>query len=608
LSPIGYTAAIVAGLVILFVWNRLPVVVVAMMTALALWATGVLTIGEALEGFGDPAVIFIAALFVVSAGLEVTGVTAWAGQLLIKGAGEDSRARLLVLTMVLVALLTALISVNGAVAALLPVVVVIAVRLRWNSSQLLMPLVFAAHAGTKLALTGSPVNVLVSEASADAGAGGFAFFEFALAGIPLLAGTMLIIVLFGKRLLPERNGATMPADFSRHARTLVEQYGLSSGIYRARVRASSPFVGEPPSKVDLSAHPDLKLVAIQQGDTAAPLRRQTILEGDHLLLRGDATAAAAFATENHLAFREEETSGEDTLFNQSSGLAEVVIPPRSGLIGQRVFPGMVTESGDLIILAVQRAGIEISQGPDSQPEGIELQAGDTMLLQGTWKALDFRLNDPDVLVVNSPDLVRRQAVPMGPGAYKAVAILVAMVVLLATGIVPPAVAGLLAAGAIVLSGIMSVPQAYRAVEWTTVILVGAMMPLSTAMIDTGAAELLATYLVQAVGDAGPIALLAGLFVLTAIMGQLISNTATALIVIPIALAAATTMGISPRPVMMSTGVAAAAAFLTPIATPTNLMVMGPGGYAFGDYWKLGLPLLIWFFVVAVFVVPLIWRF
>jgi len=608
LSPIGYTAAIVAGLVILFVWNRLPVVVVAMMTALALWATGVLTIGEALEGFGDPAVIFIAALFVVSAGLEVTGVTAWAGQLLIKGAGEDSRARLLVLTMVLVALLTALISVNGAVAALLPVVVVIAVRLRWNSSQLLMPLVFAAHAGSKLALTGSPVNVLVSEASADAGAGGFAFFEFALAGIPLLAGTMLIIVLFGKRLLPERNGATMPADFSRHARTLVEQYGLSSGIYRARVRASSPFVGEPPSKVDLSAHPDLKLVAIQQGDTAAPLRRQTILEGDHLLLRGDATAAAAFATENHLAFREEETSGEDTLFNQSSGLAEVVIPPRSGLIGQRVFPGMVTESGDLIILAVQRAGIEISQGPDSQPEGIELQAGDTMLLQGTWKALDFRLNDPDVLVVNSPDLVRRQAVPMGPGAYKAVAILVAMVVLLATGIVPPAVAGLLAAGAIVLSGIMSVPQAYRAVEWTTVLLVGAMMPLSTAMIDTGAAELLATYLVRAVGDAGPIALLAGLFVLTAIMGQLISNTATALIVIPIALAAATTMGISPRPVMMSTGVAAAAAFLTPIATPTNLMVMGPGGYAFGDYWKLGLPLLIWFFVVAVFVVPLIWRF
>ena len=182
----------------------------------------------------------------------MTGVTAWAGQLLIRGAGEESRTRLLVLTMSLVALLTALISVNGAVAALLPVVVVIAVRLKRNSSQLLMPLVFSAHAGSMLALTGTPVNVLVSEAGSDAGVGGFGFFEFALVGVPLLAGTMAIIVLFGKRLLPERNGATMPADFSRHAKTLVEQYGLASGIYQMRVRASSPYVGAAPSAIDLA--------------------------------------------------------------------------------------------------------------------------------------------------------------------------------------------------------------------------------------------------------------------------------------------------------------------------------------------------------------------
>jgi len=313
----------------------------------------------------------------------------------------------------------------------------------------------------------------------------------------------------------------------------------------------------------------------------------------------------------HLAFREEDETGrgEDTLFNRRSGLAEVVIPPRSGLIGQSVFPGMITESGDLIVLAVQRAGAEIDAGEHPGGAGkITLKAGDTMLLQGTWKALDVHLDDPDVLVVSSPELVRRQAVPMGPGAWQAIAILVGMVILLATGIVPSAVAGLLAAGAIVVSGIMTVEQAYRAIGWTTVILVGAMMPLSTAMVETGAAKLIAEQLVHLVGDAGPIVLLAGLFVLTAVLGQLISNTATALIIIPIGVAAATSMGISPRPVLMSTAVAAAAAFLTPIATPTNLMVMGPGGYAFGDYWKLGLPLLIWFFVVAVFIVPLIWRF
>jgi di/tricarboxylate transporter len=329
-----------------------------------------------------------------------------------------------------------------------------------------------------------------------------------------------------------------------------------------------------------------------------------------MLVRGTADAAALLAAKMHLSFREGTIAGhgEETLFNRRSGLAEVVIPPRSGLIGQTVFPGMVTDSGDLIVLAVQRAGAEIDADGPKAGGRVALRAGDTLLLQGTWKALDVHLSDPDVLVVNSPELVRRQAVPLGPGAYQAIAILVAMVILLATGLVPPAVAGLLAAGAMVLSRIMSVEQSYRAIDWTTVILVGALMPLSTAMVQTGAAQLMAEGLVRLIGGAGPLALLAGLFVLTAVMGQLISNTATALIVIPIGMAAASSMGVSPRPVLMSTAVAAAGAFLTPIATPTNLMVMGPGGYAFGDYWKLGLPLLIWFFVVAVFLVPLIWRF
>jgi di/tricarboxylate transporter len=611
-SPIAYTGLIIAVAVVLFVTNKVPVVLVAMGTSLALWATGVLTLPQALSGFGDPAVIFIASLFVVSSGLEMTGVTAWAGQLLIKGAGEESRTRLLLLMMGLVALLVALISLNGAVAALLPVVVVIAVRLRRNSSQLLMPLVFAGHAGSMLALTGTPVNVLVSEAAIDAGKAGFGFFEFALAGIPLLAGTMAIIILFGEKLLPQRNGATMPTDFSRHARTLVEQYGLASGVYQMRVRATCPYIGQSASVVDLAAYPGLQFVAIQEGESGGPLRRGTIAEGDQILLRGDAEAAANFSVAMHLAFRDESAAsgqGEETLFNRRSGLAEVVIPPRSGLIGQTVFPGMVTESGDLIVLAVQRAGEEIvAANATKGAGGIVLQSGDTMLLQGTWKALDTHLDDPDVLVVSSPELVRRQAVPMGPGAKQAVIILFAMVLMLATGIVPSAVAGLLAAGAIILCGIMSVEQSYRAISWTTVILVGAMMPLSTAMIDTGAAKMLADRLVALVGDAGPTALLAGLFVLTAIMGQLISNTATALIIIPIGVAAAASMGISPRPVLMSTAVAAAASFLTPIATPTNLMVMGPGGYKFSDYWKLGLPLMIWFFVVSVFIVPLIWRF
>ena len=597
------TFAIVGAVVVLFVWDRLPVVVVAMATALALYATGVLDLGQALAGFGDPAVIFISSLFVVSAGLEATGVTAWTGQFLIAQAGE-SRARLLLLTMGLVAVLTALINLNGAVAALLPVVVVMAVRLSRPPSQLLMPLVFAGHAGSLLALTGTPVNVLVSDAVVEAGQAPFRYFEFGYVGLPLLIGTMAIIVLFGQRLLPDRSGRTIPADLSKHARTLIEHYTLNDGVFQLRVRSDSLYRGVVQAAVQFGDYPGLTLMAIQAPGEGGPLRRAVLAEGDILIVRGDAGTVARLAADKHLALRDDDAAADvaATLFNRQSGLAEVVIPPRSGFIGQTVFPGMVTPSGDLVILAVRRNGE--AQGPDETV----LREGDSLLLQGTWKALDEHLAHPDVLVVDSPELVRRQAVPMGPGAKQAIGVLATMVLLLITGIVPPAVAGLLAAGTLIILKVLSVEQAYRSINWTTVIMIGAMMPLSTAMYESGAAIMLGESLVRLVGDAGPYALLAGLFVLTGILGQLISNTATALIIIPIAVAAAGELGVSPRPVLMSVAVAAAASFLTPVATPVNLMVMGPAGYRFGDYWKLGLPLMIWFFVVATFVVPLIWSF
>ncbi len=501
--------------VVVFIWDRLPVAVVALGVALSLWATGVLDLDQSLGGFGDPTVIFIASLFVVSEGLDASGVTSWAGRELLARVGE-SRTRLLVLMMLLVAVLTALISVNGSVAALIPVAVLLAIRLRRSPSQLLLPLAFGAHAGSLLALTGTPVNVIVSDAAADAGAGRFGFFSFALAGLPLVAGTIAIVVLFGERLLPHRAARSITRDFSEHARTLIEQWELD--------------------------HP------------------------------------------------------EDALLTRTTGVAEVVVPPRSELAGERVFAGMVTDSGDLVVLGVQRKGEEV-------PGECELAAGDTLLVQGTWRDLDRHLGD--VLVVDPPELVRR-AVPLGEGAKRALAVLAAMVVLLATGAVPPAVAGLLAAGALVVLGVLSIEQAYRGISWTTVILVAGMIPLSTAMVASGAAGQLADRLVSVVGDAGPYALLAGLFVFTAVLGQLISNVATALIVIPVAVSAAADMDVSAKPALMAVAVSAAASFLTPVATPANLMVMEPGGYRFGDYWKLGLPLLALFGLVAVLLVPVFW--
>jgi di/tricarboxylate transporter len=524
MSDIAITFAVLAVIVVLFVSGRLPVEVTAIGATLVLWATGILSLEQALAGFGDSTVIFIAALFVVSEGLDSTGVTAWAGQQLMERAGQ-SRARLLILMMLLVAGLTAIISVNGAVAALLPVVVVLATRTHRPASLLLIPLVFGAHAGSMLALTGTPVNVLVSDAALEYGGQAFGFFEFALVGLPLLAGTIAVVVLLGDRLLPVRTPRVISPDLSRHARTLIAQYGAGPG-----------------------------------------------------------------------------TTAETLAFDRETGLAEVVIPPRSPFVGERVFPGMATEAGDLVVQAVQRKGEPVGE------RGVELAVGDTLLLQGPWEALDARADDPGLLVVDQPALVRRQAIPLGAGARRALLVAGAMVVLLATGIVPSAVAGLLAAGALIVTRVMPIEQAYRAINWTTVVLVGAMLPLSTAMTETGAAKLVADGLVEVVRAGGPYALLAGLFAVTMFFGQLISNMATALIMIPIAIASATELGIAIRPVLMSLTVAAAASLLTPVATPVNLMIMGPAGYRFADYWKLGLAVMVVFFVVAVFLVPVFWPF
>ncbi|TFB87553.1 SLC13/DASS family transporter [Cryobacterium algoricola] len=518
MDPIVVTLVVLLAAVVLFVWNRLPVELVAIGVALALVVTGVLSAEQTLAGFGDPVIVFIAALFVVSEALDATGVTTWAGQQLVRRAGTR-RWRIVTLVMVLVALVTALISVNGAVAALLPMVVVLAMRIGEPPSQLLMPLAFGAHAGSLLVLTGTPVNVLIAELAVSAGQRPIGFFEFGLVGVPLVVGTILVTVLLGPKLLPKRAAKLAPRDLSEHAHTLAAQYSLDD---------------------------------------------------------------------------------PESLFSREKGVTEIVVPPRSSFVGATVFTGMVTSSGQLVVIAIQRAGEDLTEAT--------LVAGDVMLLRGTWDALDKNSADPGVVVVDSPQSVRRQAVPMGPRARTALVVLLGMVILLATGIVPAALAALAAAAAMVLFRVLTIGQAHRAISWTTLILVGGMIPLSTAIQVSGAADLIAGGLVSAVGGASPYLLVLGIAGVTVVLGQLISNMATALIIAPIAIAIAGETGISPLPLLMAVAVAAAASFLTPVATPANTMVLGPGAYRFGDYWKLGLPLVVLFLLVATLLVPVFWPF
>src|SRR5262245_9999906 len=422
MSDAQITFAVIAGIVALFVWGRLPVEVVAIGAALVLWLTGVLTLEQSLAGFGDPVIIFIATLFVVSESLDSTGVTAWAGQQLVERAGS-SRTRLIILTMLACAFLTAFGTVHASVRALLPVIVVTATRLGIAPSKLLIPLCFGAHAGSQLALTGSNVNLLVSDAAIQYGTNAFGFFEFAMAGIPLVIGTVIVVAFLSDRLLPVRAPKAISADLSKHARTLVAQYGLET--------------------------PD--------GTTAG--------------------------------------------FDRDTGLAEIVIPPRSPFIGEHVSLGMVSETGDFVVAALQRGG--------EAADALELAPGDIVLARGSWRGLDATAERPGLIVVDRPDQIRRQAVPFGLRAWESLAVLVGMVALLVTGLVPPAAAGLLAAGTLVVLRGVTMGPAHRSITWTTVVLVGAMLPLSTAMFQSGAADQVADVLLNVVGGMGPYGLLVG---------------------------------------------------------------------------------------------------
>ena len=598
MSDITILFLIVLATIALFVWNRLPLVVVAMASALALYLTNILTLDQIFVGFGDPVVIFVASLFIVTAGLEATGVTAWIGQQferMVSGSSE----RLMIVGMLAVALLCPLINASGAVGALMPVVMLMVVRLGEQPSKFLMPMAFSSGAGAHLALTGAPKNVLIADAAGDYAGRAFGFFEFALVGIPILIGTITIVLLLGSRLIPSRQAPSLPRDLSRHAETLVQQYRLSRDIFVLRLHRNSPLVGTPVEQLRLDAALRLVTVSDRHG---APRLQGNLHADDRLVVRGAPEDAAEFANAQDLkivAISGEEAAGR--LINRMAGMAEVVIPLRSTLIGQHVFPGMITASQDLVVMAVQRHGEDLIGE-------VTLEAGDHLLIQGSWSALQKHEDRHGVLVIDRPETVRRQLVPLGAGATSVLTIVGLMVIAIASGFVAPAVATVLAAGAIMVLRLVSVDDAFRSINWTTVVLIAAMFPLSTALVETGAAKLVADSVVDLLGYGPPRLLLAMIFVLGVVMGVVVSNTATTMILLPITVMSATAFGVSPLPALMTLSVATSASFLTPVSTPSNTMVMGPAGYLFGDYWRLGLPLTLWYFVVAVWLVPLIWPF
>ena len=594
---------IVVATVALFIWDRLPAILVALAMALAFYFSGILTATETIAGFGDNIVILIAGLFIISASLEAAGITAWASQkIIVLSGGNELKAMLAMFA--IGACLGAVIGFMAAVAALIPICVLLAARLKIPSSQIMIPMAFVIYAASMLTMLGTHLNMIAYGQIQQLGET-IGMFEFAVIGIPLLIGTSAIMLLTRNRLLPHRNGDSMPQDFSNYAQTLVEYYRLDADFHRLRIRDSSRLIGQAVASLSLDKFPGLKLKAVQDPQTNAPTTRHEVAAGDYLLIRGDARDAAAFAEQMDLAFRDEdedETATDNALFGPHSGLAEVVIPPRSEFIGQTAFPGMATPKGDLIILAIERGDRVLDLSPT------EIRAGDKLLLQGTWAALDKRLDTPQVLVINSPELVRRQAVALGPGSRPALVILVLMIGLLAFNVFPPVMSVLTCAALMFVTGVITPKKAFHAVDWEATLLLGAILPVSTAMQNTGVDQMIGNGAVTLVGEFGPLAVLAALFVATAILTQLMGNTATTVIMLPPAIAAAATMGVSPMPMILTIVTAAMTAFLTPVSTPNNLMIQAPGGYRFGDFWKIGSVTMIWWFIVAMVVIPWWWNF
>lgn len=595
MSAAALSLVILTITIALFIWNRLPVELVAVGCALTLYFAGLVDGATVFSGFGDPVIVFIAALFIVSEGLEASGVTAWITTRLSQ-LGSGTYRRLLVTVMALGALISAVITVNGAAAALLPVTVSLARRAVVAPSRLLVPLAFACSAGALLTLTGSPVNVIVHDASNAAGADGFGFFEFALIGVPLVLATLGICTLFGARLLPDRTPAHAPDDLTEYRHTVAGHWATGYRLWRMTVPRDAPAgnVLVP----GLATDAGLVLVGAQT-DSGRIVDEGHLLEsGDSLVVEGQPAAVRAFSEAHGLAADEVARVGHDDIINHEFGVAEVVIPPRSEWLERRVFPGMVGPDG-LTVLSVRR------RNADRGTQVTEIAPGDMLLVQGRWTAIG-RLDERDVLVVESAEAVRRQTVALGPKAPVAIVILLAMVAVLAAGLMPAAIVAVLAAGAMALTRVVRLERCYRAIPWQTLILIGGLIPLSAAISSSGAAEAIARPIVNATSASDPIVVLGILFVLTAALGQFISNVATVLVVIPIAVSIAADTGLSVQPVLMTVAVAGAAALLTPIATPANLIVMNPGGYRFGDYWRLGSVVMATWMVLALLLIPVFW--
>lgn len=608
ISPLFWTLILLAVAVLLFVRNKVRMDAVALLVMLAFYLSGILTINEIFAGFSDPNIILIALLFIVGEGLVRTGVAYQVSEGILKLSG-NSETKVLILLMLAVAGLGAFMSSTGVVAIFIPVVLMICRQMNLSPKRLMMPLSVAGLISGMMTLIATAPNLVVNaELIKDTGTR-LRFFDFTPIGLVILSlgiGYMLLI----RRWLGANGAAENQDNNQRSMAELIDEYGLRDRTKRFVVRTGSPFIGKNLNELHLRSSYGLNVLAIERWKHfrpvyTMPLGTSEIHEKDILMI--DIGQQAFDLSEFCQSHNLEPAEIKSQSFNEhakSIGMAELTLVPGSGIIGKTTQEVEFRSRYGLNVVGIKRDGELISDSFSGTP----YKLGDLILVVGDWKFIQqMRSRTKDFVVLSYPKEMER-VVPARSQAPQALFSVFIMVLLMVSNAVPNVIAALIGCLLLGYFRCVDAKSAYDSIHWPSLILIIGMMPFAIALQKTGGIQLAVQAMLQLVGDWGLYLVLMMLFIFCAVVGLFISNTATAILVAPIAISLAQQLQVSPIPFAMVVAIAASAAFMTPVSSPVNTMVVGPGGYKFSDFLKIGVPFTLIVMVVTVFLVPVLFPF
>ena len=621
-SDMWITIAILVAAIILFVTEWVRVDAVALGVVISLMLTGILETSEALAGFSNSAVITIAALFIVGGAVLQTGLAGMIGRRILKVAGTDE-TRLIVVVMATVAILSGVMSDTGTVAVLLPAIIGLAQSAKISPSKLLIPLSFGSLLGGATTLIGTPPNIIVSDLLAEEGLARFEFFDYTPVGLLMLIAGIAFMVTAGKCLLPDY-GEKEEIEHTEHPEELIDLYSLAEKVSYLRVLSKSKLRDKSLASAHLRSDFKLTVVEILRSGDTRPVatfgEQQLILQQsipEHIfptaetIIRVDDVLVVQAELENIekavesclLEIRDNPDTDTESLVNRHRGVAEVVLPPRSSLIGKSLQETRFARSYNLSVLEINRPG----SSKQIDTHNTRLAFGDILLVQGVWHdIMALRKRKRDFVLLGQPEIMidttNKKKAPI------AALILFGMLIVLILNIIPLVTTALLAAMMVVMTGCLTMDEAYDSINWKSIVLIAGMLPMATALQSVGLVDEIANQVTTGFGEADPIVVMAGLFLLTSGFTQVLSNTATAVLVAPIALATAANLEVSPHAFMMTVAIAASMAFASPVASPVNTLVLGAGHYKFSDYIKVGLPMIVIMFVITMVAVPIFFPF